>query len=482
MIIAPVHAKVAFKDGRLDAKYHCSPGVRANEHIELLRDGGAELRRLAGENGLGYVGRTSRTKRVYAAPGENSVPYLRPYDVFDYLPQAADLLSETGNADLDRLMPKPGTILQTCSGRNLGPLAYVDEYISRFVVSDDMLRLHIENENDRLYALAFLSTPTGQALLTRSKTGNVIDHLSAEDLGNVEVPFIDDALTTEIVELMRQAVNLREQARVRLDDLVAEFQAQLPPIERSGRLRDGWTQQARALGSRLDVAYHDPFVSQTREALAAVGGVKVGEVAQTFMPNRYKRYYVESAFGRPILSGRQLLQMKPVNLQYIAARALDFSEYELGVGTLVFGARGRAEERISLPALITEERADWLASHNVMRVRPNPGTNPGWLYLAFATQHVQSQVKASAFGSVVDVVDPSNLNEVLLPPPDEERGDAALQCWRDLGSANALEAAAVNKVEAAILSRVGALIPNQVDVNQQAVPAYVASAHATEAP
>jgi hypothetical protein len=470
MIIAPVHAKVAFKDGRLDAKYHCSPGVRANEHMELLRDGGAELRPLAGENGLGHVGPMSRTKRVYAAPGEKSVPYLRPYDVFDYVPQAADLLSEAGNLDLDRLMPKPGTILQTCSGRNLGPLAYADEYISRFIVSDDMLRLHIENENDRLYALAFLSTPTGQALLTRSKTGNVIDHLSADDLASVEVPFVTDALTNEIAGLMRQAVTLREQARVRLDELVVEFEAQLPPIERSGRLRDGWTQRAHALGSRLDAAYHDPLVSRTCEALAAIGGVRVQDVAQTFMPNRYKRYYVESEFGRPILSGRQLLQMKPINLQYIAARALDASEYELGVGTLVFGARGRAEERISLPALITEERSDWLASHNVMRVRPYRDTNPGWLYLAFATQHVQSQVKASAFGSVVDVVDPSNLNEVLLPPADEERGDAAFQCWRDLGSANTLEAAAVSKVETTILSRVGALIPNQVDVNQSAAP------------
>ncbi|GGP91866.1 hypothetical protein [Streptosporangium pseudovulgare] len=458
MIVAPVRAKLAFADGRLDAKYHCSPGVQANEHILLLKEGGAELRPLAGEGGLGYVSPTSRTKRVYAAAGEESIPYLRPYDVFDYLPQAADLLSKAGNADFGRLMPKPGTILQTCSGRNLGPLAYADEYISRFVVSDDMLRLNIENESDRLYALTFLSTPTGQALLTRSKTGNVIDHLSAEDLGAVQVPFIDDAFTVEIVGLMRKAISVREQARIRLDELVADFQEALPPIKRSGKLRDGWTQNASALGSRLDAAYHDPLVSRTREALAAIGGVKVGEVAQTSMPNRYKRYYVESEFGRPILSGRQLLQMRPVNLQYIAARALDFSEYELGVGTLVFGARGRAEERISLPALITEERADWLASHNVMRVRPNEGTSPGWLYLCFASRHVQLQVKASAFGSVVDVVDPYNLNDVILPPLDEESGDAALQCWRDLGAANTLEAEAVNRFEAAILRKVGASI------------------------
>lgn len=125
---------------------------------------------------------------MYAAQGEESLPYLRPYDVFDYLPQPADQLSKSGSIGWEGLVPNEGTILQTCSGRNLGPLAYADSYLSRFVVSDDMLRLNIDAEEDRFYVFAFLRTPTGQALLTRSKTGNVIDHLSPDDLGAVLVP------------------------------------------------------------------------------------------------------------------------------------------------------------------------------------------------------------------------------------------------------------------------------------------------------
>ena len=456
MIVAPVRARIAFADGRLDAKYHCSPGVRANENMVLLKTAGADLRPVGGPGGIGTVGPTSRTKRVYAASGEESAPYLRPYDVFDYLPQAADLLSTAGSPDVGRLMPKPGTILQTCSGRNLGPLAYADGYLSRFVVSDDMLRLTVDDETERLYTLAFLSTPTGQALLTRSKTGNVIDHLSADDLAAVEVPFINDTLTAEVADLMGQAVASRERARFGMDGLVRDFEAGLPPVDYTRRLRDGWTQSAGALGTRLDVASHDPLVLETARGLAALGGSLVQDVAETFMPNRYKRLYVESGFGRPILSGRQLLQIKPVNLQYIAPRALDVAEFELGVGTLVFGARGRAEERISLPALITEERANWLASHNVMRVRPRAGINPGWLYLCFATEHVQLQVKASAFGSVVDVVDPANLDAVVLPPVDEARGNAAFECWQEFDRANALERQAVEQLETVILHMAGA--------------------------
>jgi hypothetical protein len=64
-------------------------------------------------------------------------------------------------------------------------------------------------------------------------------------------------------------------------------------------------------------------------------------------------------------------------------------------------------------------------------------------------------VQASAHGAVVDVIDPKRLDEVLLPPPDKERGESALECWRDFAKANVLEAEAVARIEAAVLKRVG---------------------------
>lgn len=455
MIVAPVQARLAFAEGRLDARYHCSPGVLSGERMQALRDRGADLRPVAGEGGLGYVGATSRTKRVYAGPREKSVPYLRPYDVFDYLPQAADLLSEAGSIGLDRLTPESGTILQTCSGRNLGPLVYVDSFISRFVVSDDMLRLHIPDERSRFYALAFLSTPTGQALLTRSKTGNVIDHLSAGDLSAVDIPFIDEALTDATVSRMRAAIATREDARLRLDALTTDFASALPEPARDSPLREGWTRRARSLEGRLDAAFHDPLVARARATIRSAGGVRLGELADASLPNWYKRHYVSAEHGRCIVSGRQVLQTKPINLQHIAARSLNFSTYELKENTIAFGARGRADDRIAQPALITSDRANWLASENVMRLRPKRGVNPGWLYLCLATPHVGAQIRAGTYGGVVDVVDLRGLDDVLVPPPDEERGEAALACWRDFATATALETEAVQGLEEAVLRTAG---------------------------
>lgn len=424
----------------------------------MLAARGTAIRTVAGDGGLGSIGATTRTKRVYAAPGEESVRYLRPYDVLDYLPQSADLLSLTGSVGLARLTPQPGTILQTCSGRNLGPVVYADAYLSRFVVSDDMLRLTIDDEADRLYTLAFLSSPTGQALLTRSKTGNVIDHLSSWDLGAVPVPFIGDTLTASVVAKMQRAVATREQARIRLHGLIAHMEAALPQVARQSPQSAGWTQDASSFAGRLDVAYYDPLPSRIRSELLAADGVRLRDVAEAFMPNRYKRVYVEASHGRPILSGRQLLQTRPVNLQYIAAGAIEASGYALGEATIAFGARGRAEDRIAQPALIASDRANWLGSHNLMRVRARAGVDPGWLFLCLASWQVQAQVKASAFGSVVDVVDPNGLSDVVLPNLDPQPGEAASRCWSDFATATALEDAAIEQLERAILEHSGAAI------------------------
>lgn len=447
-----------FAAGRLDAKYHLSQGVVASERMVLLEAGGAILRPVAGAGGLGRIDPTSRMKRVYAVPGEDAVPYLRPYDIFDYLPQSADLLSKRGSEDIDSLVPESGTILQTCSGRNLGPLALVDHYISRFAVSDDMLRLHIDDQSNRYYALAFLSTPTGQALLTRSKTGNVIDHLSARDLGSVPVPFFDDGLKGDVVRKIGQAVVLRERARIRLDELIRDAEADIRLVHRVDALHDGWTQSAADLSGRLDAAFYDPHVKGVRSTIKAAGGVRLQEVAELEMPGQYKRYYVEQGHGRPILSGRQLLQSKPINLQYLAPRAVEPASYELKPGMIVFGGRGRAEERLAQPALVTEDRSGWLASHNVVRARPRPGVNPGWLYLSLALPSVQVQIQARAFGSVVDVVEPDVLSDVLLPVGDAAAGPDALQCWLDFAAAIALEADAVGQLEGAILGRAGVFV------------------------
>jgi hypothetical protein len=141
------------------------------------------------------------------------------------------------------------------------------------------------------------------------------------------------------------------------------------------------------------------------------------------------------------------LQPEAIARFWNPTRSFDYAEYQLSDGMLAFGAEGRAEERIAVPALITSERADWLANNHVMRVLPREGVNVGWLYLAFASWQVQAQVKARSCGSVVDAVYPSDLQEIVLPPADDDRASIVIKAWDDLSSANSLELSAVSELE-----------------------------------
>ena len=451
MIVTSTKTGELLNSSRLDARYHTAPAVMIRNALAGLTD--VELRTLGD---YAKVRAPARFKRTYAADGEDFVSYLRPYDVFDYLPFEADKLSRARTENLDDYLIKAGELLQSCSGRNLGPLTIADAHLAKFALSHDMVRVSIDDNADRFYTLAFLRTPTGQHLLRGDLSGSVIDHITVDQVAAISVPFVRSR-QHEVSDLMRHATELRERARIQLDQVIRDFADALPKPAVRERRSAGWEVSAAALKGRLDAAFHDPAVADIRTTLQDTGGVRASEVADSFIPGRYRRYYVEAEHGRPIVSGRQLLQSLPINLRHIAARSFDYSVYELAEGMIAFGAEGRAEERIAQPALIASDRAGWLANNHVMRVQPKPGINPGWLYLAFAAPQVQMQVKACSAGSVVDAVNPSDLGEVILPPLDNTRGDVATKCWDDFAEATKAESLAIEILEAEITAATQAI-------------------------
>ncbi|MBN1609875.1 MAG: hypothetical protein JW940_24800 [Polyangiaceae bacterium] len=280
-------------------------------------------------------------------------------------------------------------ILQTCSGRNLGPGVFVDSYLAGFVLSHDMIRVEVEQERLRNFLIAFLNSHTGRHLLRRDKTGSVIDHISVEHLERVEVVLLPPAETDEVSAMIGKAIRLRERARIGLAEMLKAYSQSLPPIRRRKQRHEGWDVGSTALCGRLDAAYHDPLVAEIRRKLRKRGGVRVGEVARVLKPGgRYKTRYVAAANGRPLLSGGQLLQTYPINLQHMSPGVFkDVADYELRRGWVAYPADGRAEEELGRPVLITPHRDGWLASGHVGRIEPLRGVNPGSLFLALATEH-----------------------------------------------------------------------------------------------
>lgn len=404
------------KANRLDAGHFLAPGIVSKSRLGQIAEKGLTLLQLGGDGGIAEVNLPSRFKRVRTDLPSTGTPYLRPYDLLEFLPQPAYFLSDNAN-DIDQYSVEKGTILQTCSGRNLGPAVYVDEYLSKFVVSHDMVRIRIFDERMRLYVLAFLSSQNGQALLRLDKTGSVIDHIDGSQVAYQQVPVLDEVFDA-VVDLMADAITNREQARLGIAKAQARFNERigdLPNLKSSG----GWTLHARELGRRVDAAYHHPVVQAARAISLDLGGVSVREIAKVSKPaGRYKTNYVDRVWGRPILSGRQIHQTHPVGLKFIALSALtDPDRYELQTHSLVYQADGRAEEKLGVPVMITRDRHGWLASGHVGRLTPNDGVDPGWFYLAVGSPHAKVQIQAMASGSVVDGTYEEDMAGVVLPPP-----------------------------------------------------------------
>jgi hypothetical protein len=446
--VATVRSRAVPAYDRLDAHYFTSPGVAASERLAVLEAAGAPTERLGD---LAAVWDPPRFSRAYAAPLEPSAPYLRPYDVFDYLPEASDRLSRLRNVDLERLTPPAGTILQTCSGRNLGPLTIADATLAGYALSHDMIRVDVVDEPLRYYLLTFLKTPTGQALLRRSRAGSVIDHITVADVAALTVPMTTDDVRGAVADRMRRGVGRAAEARAALAALLERRAHAMPVPAPSAPARDGWAQLSTSLTDRLDAAYYEPRVTAVRATLAAGGAGRLGDLATAHLPARYKRYYVDPEHGRAILSGRQLLQLEPVNLRYVSDRSFrNPAEYELTAGMTVFGAVGRSEGRQGTPALITPERHGWLASNDVMRLTPRPGIRPGALWLAIAARPTRLQINALSFGSVIDHMNPWDVEDLLVSDVPDHDAENAENAWADLSQAVSDITSAVHDLETAL--------------------------------
>ncbi|RDH74419.1 hypothetical protein DVS77_31810 [Mycolicibacterium moriokaense] len=334
-------------------------------------------------------------------------------------------------------------ILQTRSGRNLGPCTLADDELAKFALSDDMVRIKIENEEERYLVFAFLKTTLGQRLIKRGRSGSVIDHLAVPDVEAVPVPVFPERVTAQVSGLIRDAIERRQRGRTVLGSLISDVNRETPSDE--GRAWTWWENKATQCRDRLDAGHHHPAVKAARAGTKGAGGIRLGELAKAALPLRYKRYYVEAGHGRAIVSGRQLLQPEPINLRYVSDRSFKRpADYEIHTGYTVFGAVGRAEGRQAWPALITGDRDGWLASNDVMRLIPRAGVEPGAVWLAVAAAASQVQIKALSFGSVVDHMNPWDVETVIVPTIKDAIAMKVEKAWLDLAkSTNLIKQAVV---------------------------------------
>lgn len=403
-----------------------------------------------------------RTKLITVRSSQAGAPYLRAHDIFEIRVNSDRFVAKGRVRNYEKLILREGTILTPSSGRNLGPMAYVGSYLSRFAMTD-IMRIVPNSRDEGFYLLGYLLTPTAQSLIKRGRSGTNVDHLAPDEVLEIDVPWIeDDGVRNDLIAKMMRAEQMMDEGRVGLDTAAARLHADagLPSSPPDGTYLsrdcgDAFTLSVADLALRLDAAFHDPSVRKAAQTLREHGGVPLAELADPVMLGRYKRFYVEAPKGRPIMSGRQILQARPVNLKRISDRSFKKpSEFVLKAGTTIFTCDGRSEEALGEPGYVMPIWDGWMASNHVIRLVAKEGVPSGYLYLAVASPWVQMQLKACASGSVVDAIEPDSVSKIVVPRLSDDQmqeiGTEAERCWKLISDSIALGDMTVAEFEQAL--------------------------------
>jgi type I restriction-modification system DNA methylase subunit len=147
--------------------------------------------------------------------GESVEPYFTPSAVLQEKGDSAKLLDLSKASDrqlsaLEAVRVYRGDILITRSG-SIGRVAFITNRLNGLIVSDDLIRVRIPDEDLRLYAYAFLQSKMALDQMILNEYGSVQQHLEPHHISNIIIAIpTDSAAFSQVVERTRNTILLRE--------------------------------------------------------------------------------------------------------------------------------------------------------------------------------------------------------------------------------------------------------------------------------
>ncbi|MBI2345817.1 MAG: N-6 DNA methylase [Deltaproteobacteria bacterium] len=159
-----------------------------------------------------------RFKRLYIDKTSSSVPFLGGTNISQLLIVTDKWLSPS-NPHLNDLTVEKGWILVTRSG-STGIVALVPPAWENFAISEHVIRIvPDESKLSGAYLYAFLKTAHAQAVIRRGVFGSVIDEISPDHLGEMEVPLPrNKAELDSIVRPIKEGEAARQTAISKLEN------------------------------------------------------------------------------------------------------------------------------------------------------------------------------------------------------------------------------------------------------------------------
>jgi type I restriction enzyme S subunit len=395
---------------------------------------------------------------AYVKPFSHSRPYMTTSELAEYHTGRLTHVSLVADPRLIGWEIKEGNIIVSRSGR-VGEAYWVDKNLNGVLVGDSF-RVVPKNADDRFFLYALLASSMAHDFLSGSAYGSVVDHASVDQLRRFPIPAIGAKVKERVSERVGRAIQSRDDAYDLLDDAQKSFRSSngLPsltappecePDESPGD--HDFVSSGDVLDSiegasefRLEAHFHNPRARSAIKTILACSSSKksVRDVTHdVILPSRFRRNYVESSYGTPFLSGKNVVQIRPTDLKYLStSQTEDLDESLLKRGWVLVTRSGT----IGRTCFVWQNFEDYAASEHLLRVIPNEDqADAGYLYAFLSSDYGYEQILRFRYGSVIDEVTDEQLKKVIipLPSPAQQRniGDKVRQAYQKRAEALRLE-------------------------------------------
>lgn len=417
---------------RLEAEFYGSEGYRA---LRAMENSGFRVQKIVKAAQVTWPGIFSRK---YVEDPDFGVPFISSSGMLHARLEKRSYLSRNLTPQLGHLMAVEGTILVSRSG-TIGSVALCSKDFEGFAISDDAIRVIPVHEIDRGVIYVFLFSQLGQFLLTRQKSGSVIEHLYTENIEHLGIPILPMQLRQRLSECIQLASELRTKANELMDEAEASVQTEcaLPSVQEhvTALRRNELTRvktfvcssadRLNAFGgfgaARLDATYHDPAaVALAKSILSRKDGTTLDKVLMGVRNStlRKRNYVDDPTDGVPMLGGKQICQWRPSDVKYLSkslTRNLNNEVVNAG-WTLVScgGTLGRT--------LFVHRNLEGTAvSQHVMRLIPDKSKIwPGFLFAYLTSYWGQIQLMQRGYGSVIPELRDFQFSSIAIVKPADK--------------------------------------------------------------
>ena len=449
-------------DRRLDAEAYLSDGFVVRSEIRRSQP---QVRPL-GE--LSKIWQPSRLKSIRVLP-EHGVPFITATQAFDIWPTPRKWLAPNKTPQLADLYMAPECILVTRSG-TVGNTIITYSAHAGLAISDDLIRVEIDEPALRSYVYTFLRTWFGRAMMRGSHYGSVIKHLEVAHLKEVPVPMLN-RLLDETHEQVSSVFAARDEA-YRLDMSSRAKFAEAMQDHPDAACEEGYavpTSQIFGGRRRLEASAHSPgarFVSQVYEQ-SAESIVTLGTVASVYLPaGRFTRIYGKT--GTTYLDSEPIFKINPEVTKFLtAATDVRVDEYLVQRGWLLMACSGQTYGLNGQAIMANEWHEGKVVTQHIIRIIPRPEEiRPGYLQTVLSHPTLgQPLVVSRAYGTSVPELAPEDIRQLPIPrlerEAEDEIADAAEQANELRREADARENEAVYRLEGELEELLGITCDSQ---------------------